>query len=90
MAKLIATNPGIIPVAALGALMVMGGASAYSLYKPLGTFKTWESVLWSGLFGILGMNLASLGAFYALGSNAFTIACSSINLYGGLGLFTAL
>lgn len=89
MAALIATSPGTIPVAACSALMVMGGASAYSMYKPLGSFKTWESALWGGLIGIVGMNLAGLGAGLMFGPNAFTMACHSVSLYAGLGLFTA-
>jgi len=38
---------------------------------------------------LLGMQLASLGTFWIMGPNMFTAFCSRIDVYAGIGLFTA-
>jgi FtsH-binding integral membrane protein len=86
---LLATNPGIIPMAAGLSLLTMGGASLYAMAKPLGQFKTWESTLYSSLIGLVGMNIMSLLLFATIGPNVFSLACGKIDMYIGLGLFTA-
>jgi len=89
MQLLLAINPGVIPMAAGLSLFTMGGASLYSMYKPLGHFKAWESTMYSALLGLVAMNLASIATFAVIGPNVFSLACGRVDLYLGLGLFTA-
>jgi len=86
---LLFVNPGIIPMAAGLSLLTMGGASLYAMYKPLGHFKAWESTLYGGLIGLIGMNVFSLILTAMIGPNVFSIACSRVDMYVGLGLFSA-
>jgi len=89
MQSIIMVNPAIIPMAAGLSLFTMGGASLYAMSKPLGQFKAWESTLYSTLMGLIGMNVLSLILFATIGPNVFSLACGRIDLYLGLGLFTA-
>jgi len=89
MQSLLFINPGIIPMAAGLSIMTMGGASLYAMYKPLGQFKSWESTLYGGLVGLIGMNVLSLLTTAIIGPNIFSLACSRVDMYIGLGLFTA-
>jgi len=89
MQGLILTNPAIIPMAAGLSIMTMGGSSLYAMYKPLGQFRTWEATLYSGLIGLIGMNVASMITFAVIGPNVFSLACGKIDMYLGLALFTA-
>jgi len=89
MNAIMALNPGIIPMAVGLSFLVMGGSSIYSLKKPLGHFKTWESTLAGGLIGLVGMNLLSILFHAIMGPNVFSYACSKVDLYIGLGLFSA-
>lgn len=82
-------NPSIIPIAAGLSICTMGGASLYAMYKPLGHFKTWESTLYSALIGLISMQVVSLITFAAIGPNLFSLACSKVEMYAGLVLFTA-
>lgn len=88
MGILMAWNPAIIPMAAGISALTMGGASLYAMYKPLGHFKPWESTLYSTLLGLVGMNVASLLLTACIGPNVISMACSRVDLYVGLGLFT--
>jgi len=42
-----------------------------------------------GLVGIVGMNLISMMAFGIMGPNVFSYACSRLDLYLGIALFSA-
>jgi len=89
MQSLLFYNPAIIPMAAGLSVLTMGGASLYAMYKPLGQFKAWESTLYGGLVGLIGMNVISLLTAAVIGPNIFSLACSRVDMYVGLGLFTA-
>jgi FtsH-binding integral membrane protein len=89
LSSILAMNPGLIPMAIGLSVLVMGGSSLYALRKPLGEFKTWESTLTGGIVGLIGMNILSIIASMMIGPNVFSYACSKVDLYVGLGLFTA-
>jgi len=89
MKGLIMINPAIIPMAAGLSIFTMGGSSLYAMYKPLGQFKAWESTLYGTLLGLIGMNVCSLLVAAAIGPNIFSLACSRVDMYVGLGLFAA-
>ena len=82
-------NPTIVPAAAALSFLVMGGSSLYALKKPLGQFKTLESALMGGIFELLGINFISLMVSLAIGPNIFSLACSRVDTYFRLALFTA-
>lgn len=69
-------------------VLTMSGASIYSLYKPLGAFKNWEATLFSGLFGLVTINIISLLAHLAIGPNPLSYMWMNTEMYIGIGLFT--
>jgi len=89
LGSLLVMNPGIIPMAIGLTTLIMGGSSLYAVKKPLGEFKTWEATLTGGIIGLVGMNLLSIASSLIFGPNIFSYACSRVDLYIGLGLFTA-
>jgi len=89
LSSMLIMNPGIIPMAIGLTTLIMGGSSIYALKKPLGEFKTWEATLTGGLVGLIGMNILSIASAMIFGPNVFSYACSKVDLYIGLGLFTA-
>jgi FtsH-binding integral membrane protein len=85
----VAFPDAIIP-AFIGSSSVFGGAVYYGLTKKQGEIKTWESTLYSGLSGLVGVSLLGLGSNLLLGQNMFGSAAHLISLYGGIPLFTGL
>lgn len=81
-------NLSSLLVAAGISILTMGGASMYSLYKPLGAFKNWEATLFSGLFGLVSINILSLLAHLMIGPNPFSYIWMNAEMYIGIGLFT--
>jgi len=82
-------DPSTILLAMGLTVTMMGGSSLYALKKPLGQFKSWEANLVGGLFGIIGMNLISILTYSFIGPNVFSFACSRLDLYLGIVLFSA-
>jgi len=82
-------DPSTILLAMGLTVTMMGGSSLYALKKPLGQFKSWEANLVGGLFGIIGMNLISILTYAFIGPNIFSFACSRLDLYLGIALFSA-
>jgi FtsH-binding integral membrane protein len=83
------SNPLAVPTAIGAAILILGGSSIYALKKPIGHFKTWEATLSGGLIGLLGINLLSILFQAVVGPNLFTYTCMNVDMYVGLGLFTA-
>ena len=81
-------NLSSLLMAAGVSVLTMSGASIYSMYKPLGAFKNWEATLFSGLFGLVSINILSLLAHLIIGPNPFSYIWMNMEMYIGIGLFT--
>lgn len=85
-----AINPLIVPAAVGATTLTMAGASWYAYKKPDGSLLSLAAPLTGALFGLIGMNLASAGALYFVGPNAFSAAMMTAYPYIGIGVFSAL
>ncbi|EGC31201.1 hypothetical protein DICPUDRAFT_92831 [Dictyostelium purpureum] len=85
----------ITPSVAIAKALLMGGivtagSSYFALRMKPDAMQPYQPVLYGSLFGLIGLGLLSIGSHLIFGPNFFTQTVSSIDLYGGLALFTAL
>lgn len=81
----------MIPVAAtMTAAVIFGGAVFASKRIKDSTMLQWKAPLIVGLGGLICMQLAGLGASFFMGSNSFSNIVHSVDVYGGIGLFTLM
>lgn len=84
-------SPMILPSATLTSLAVMGGASLYAYRCKDGELLKYQGPLMGGLFGLVGVGLMGLGSLVFLGPDSLMFQMlHSVDLYGGIVLFTAL
>jgi FtsH-binding integral membrane protein len=85
-----AISPMILPASAVISGSVMAGASLYAYRTPSSKLSKWRGPLTGGLFGLLGVGIASMAAHYFIGPNsAMSHMLHDANVYTGIGLFTA-
>ena len=82
-------DPSILPMASLTTLGVFGAASAAAYALPKYSLTPYYGPLIGGVFGLVGISLAGLGANW-LGYPEFAAMAHNINTYAGLGIFTCL
>lgn len=83
-------SPMILPIATLMSLVTMGGATAYAYYLPPDKLLKWEGPVYAGLLGICGVGLSTLGSLMIFGPNSFASLLHSVDVYGGILLFTCI
>ncbi len=90
MSMIIATDP-MIPVAAtMTAAVIFSGAAFVSKRLKDSTMLQWKAPLMVGLGGLLCLQLAGIGTSLFMGSNSFSTMIHSVDVYGGIGLFTLM
>jgi FtsH-binding integral membrane protein len=83
-------NPVIVPTAVGLTTAIFGAASTYAYMNPTSSTSTWGSALYSGILGLIGIQLAGLVTNLIIGPNMFTFACHRLDTFVGAGIFTAL
>lgn len=78
-------DPMIVPISALITSSLFGGCLLFEkyLFKRGTDASSWQGPLTAGLVGLIGLQLAGLGASFFLGTNAFSSAVHSLDV--GLG-----
>lgn len=85
-----AANSSIIPAAMGLTTMIFGGASFYALRSPKEKLLGWGPALYTGVIGLVGLQLIGGLSFLAMGPNALTMMLMKADIYVGLGIFTGL
>ena len=83
-------DPNILYRALISTSITFVTISALSLKMPKSSMLKYGSVLMGGLISLILLQLANYGAFYFYGPNSFSNMARSIDIYGGIGLFTLL
>lgn len=83
-------SPMILPVSVALSFATMGGASLYAYKSENAKLLTLKAPLMGALTGLVGVSLMALGSSLLFGNNMFTQMLHSVDLYGGIALFTAL
>jgi len=84
-----ATNPTVIPAAAVAALGTMSGAGLYALNSKSSSINAWGPALSGGLLGLIGVGVGGIAASY-LGYPQAAAALHSVSTYGGVVIFAGL
>lgn len=84
-----ASNPSIIPAAAVASIATMSGSALYALNSKGDSINAWGPALTGGLFGLIGVGLGGMGCQY-LGYYEAAHALHSLSTYGGVVLFAGL
>ena len=87
-AYLCAGQPWLLPTSVLLTSGVCAGASLYAYMKPADSLLYLKGPLLGSLLGVIGLQLAGLGASYFGYGNGLLIMSHNISLYGGLLIFT--
>lgn len=83
-------GPAIFAQAAGISLAVTAGSSLYAMRAKPGTFLPYKSVAYGALTGLVGISLGALFTGMFTGMTDLSYFLHSIDLYGGLVLFTVL
>lgn len=84
-------SPTILPIATGLSLFTMAGASAFAYMRPADSLLAWKAPLMGGLIGLIGVSCSALVGGWIFGFNSATIQLlHSVDLYGGIILFTGL
>ncbi|XWV25717.1 putative transmembrane protein [Tupanvirus soda lake] len=83
-------GPVLVAQAAGISLAVMAGSTAYAMYAKSGSLMPYKSVAYGALTGLVGISLGSIASALLFGNGNLFYLLHSIDLYGGLALFTAL
>lgn len=87
------SNSWVIPIS-LGMTsvltFVMSRLSLHYNANTLSRFKAWKTPLLSGLIGLIALDISALFSVLCIGSNPYSEFVMSIDLHGGLLLFTGL
>ena len=84
-----ASNPSIIPAAAVASIATMSGSALYAMNTKGTSINAWGPALTGGLFGLIGVGVGGMGCQY-LGYYEAAAALHSISTYGGVVLFAGL
>ena len=87
---LMMTGPVLALEAAGISLAVMTGAALYARSTKPGSLLPYRSVAYGALTGLIGVGLTSIGSALLFGHNNFFYLLNSIDIYGGIALFTAM
>lgn len=85
-----AINPAILPISIGISSMVFGSASLYAYTRKPDSLLGMGTALYSGLLGLLGINIAGLLTNLIIGPNLFSMMCFRADTFLGVGLFSAL
>lgn len=66
---------------------IFTGAAYYAHTRKVGELSAWKTALHSGLYGLLGCSLFSLGSIVIFGPNYFANIFHLIDIYAGVPLF---
>lgn len=80
--------PQFIPHALAITSGLVAGPVSIALMAPKDSFLSWGVPLNTGLFGLIGIGVSSI-FFNMIGMNELAFSLHSIDLYGGVALFTA-
>lgn len=83
-------SPSIWPTATVLSLATMGVATAWARSRPLGSLLTWQGPMYGGLAALLSTGVSALVAQAFFPSSGVAVLLHSIDVYGGIALFTAL
>ena len=83
-------GPVLVAQAAGISLAVMAGSSLYAMYAKPGSLLPYRSVAFGALAGLVGIGLSSIAVGLIFGTGHAFQLLHSIDLYGGLALFTVL
>ena len=83
-------SPEIIPLSLFLSTSIFGGCAYISTKIKSATMMSWKVPLYSSLSTLLSVQLLNLGALLICGPNSFTELLTSIDVYGGIGLFTMM
>lgn len=85
-----AINPAILPISIGLSSMIFGGASLYAYTRKEGSLLGMQGALYSGLLGLIGIQVAGLLSSFIMGPNLFSMMCFRADTFLGVGLFSAL
>ena len=83
-------SPVLVAQAAAISLAVMGGSTAYAMRAQPGSLMPYKSVAYGALVGLIGVGFIGIFSSLFLGCNSLFYFTHSIDLYGGLALFTII
>ncbi|XWV24488.1 hypothetical protein QJ856_gp0046 [Tupanvirus deep ocean] len=83
-------GPVIVAQAAGISLAVMAGSTVYAMYAKPGSLMPYKSVAYGALTGLVGISLGSIISALLFGHGNLFYLLHSVDLYGGLALFTTL
>jgi FtsH-binding integral membrane protein len=84
------SDPMVIPISLLASSAVFGGCAFASSRIKETTLMTWKAPLSIGLGSLVGLQLLGIGGSLIFGANSFSEAIHSVDLVGGIGLFTMM
>ena len=90
MQMVLAIDPMIVPVSLGLTASIFGGCWLYSKKCTDLQMLQWKAPLLIGLCSLVGLQLIGLGSIWFFGPNAVSALIHSVDLYGGIGLFTLL
>jgi len=70
--------------------MVFGGASYYAMKSPKDKLLGWGPALYTGILGLIGLQLIGGLSYLAMGPNLFSLILMKADIYVGLGIFTGM
>lgn len=81
-------NPSIIPTALGLTGAIFGGASLMAYNMPKDKMLSYGPALFGSLLGLIGLQLAGLGAAFFMGPNPFSVMAFKSSSYIAVGLFS--
>jgi FtsH-binding integral membrane protein len=85
-----ATNPFILPSAVAASVGIFGSCAYVSTKVSDASMMSWKVPLSVGLTSLIVIQLSGIAAALFLGPNPYTALVHSVDMYGGLALFTGL
>jgi len=83
-------SPSILPTAIGLTTAIFGGASLAAYNMPKGKMLGYGGMLMGSLLGLIGLQLAGLGAALIFGPNPFSMMAFQFDTYFGIGLFSVM
>lgn len=83
-------DPTILPISVLITGATFGTCAIVASRIKDTSIMAWKAPLMGGLFSLVGLQLAGLGSLLIFGPTSFDAVINSIDIYGGILLFTGL
>lgn len=83
-------DPVILPASLLLSGYIFGGCALFASKTKNTKILEWKAPLMIGLTSLIGIQLVGIGANIIMGHNALSSMIHSVDIYGGIGLFTIM